>query len=172
MPGPLPVRFSRNMTILREEKDLANQVYDGTHTVTYLMSDVRTGDTLDYAYTLESDNSLFTGHYASRFDTGWSHPLLAQRLLITFPSGTPVEYRTHLETAKPRVVDAPGSRTLAWTWRNLRARPVEESVAPSYDHWPYIEFSNSRSWNDVAAWAVGVFSPQQGPGPTTRALAL
>jgi hypothetical protein len=68
-------RKSARITALPQETELRERVYNGRYNINVLLSDVRTGDVIEYSYTLHSQEKLFPGHFATR--SSWPSSLSA-----------------------------------------------------------------------------------------------
>jgi len=60
---------SSRFDLLRTERDQAKLIYNGTVTLAVLMDDVRVGDTIRYAYTVDGENPVFQGHREFHINT-------------------------------------------------------------------------------------------------------
>ena len=95
---------SSNVRFLQREQGLENGVYSGRVTASILIDDVRVGDTLDVAYSIEGDNPVFGGKYFGAAGWDQSLPTLHRRAQ---PSGRPADRladdrRSWLATARSR----------------------------------------------------------------------
>jgi hypothetical protein len=167
----LEQRDTARVTVLPNETEIDFQIYNGGTTVNLLMSDVRVGDIVEYAYTVRSENLLFAGHYAARFETRWSEPVDRQRLRLVFPAGRPLRYEGRRESTAPEVRVNDGWREITWSWRNVEALRGEPNVPDWYDFWPSIEVSDMPTWGAVALWASDLYKPLFQAGPRTREIA-
>ena len=57
-----------NVRVIQPEAGLDEQIYSGQLTAVVFLRDLRPGDTLDYAYSLEGPNPILAGAYD---DTLW-----------------------------------------------------------------------------------------------------
>lgn len=157
------------VTVLPVESDLQSRIYSGLASVNLLVPDLRAGDVLDYAYTLDTVNPNFPGHFAAGLSIAWSEPVLRQRVRVRHFPDDPVQYRVRGGSAEPVVREREGRRELGFEWRDLRAKPGEADMPDWYPHWPVIEFSNAPDWHDVAAKTAALYREQAAAGPRTRA---
>ena len=58
--------------LMRREQQLERQMIDGVRTALVVIPDVRVGDVVDLAYTLEGENPIFDGRYASLLQLAYS----------------------------------------------------------------------------------------------------
>ncbi|MFX6296420.1 DUF3857 domain-containing protein, partial [Acinetobacter baumannii] len=71
--------------LMRREQQLERQMIDGVRTALLVISDVRVGDIVDVAYTLEGENPIFEGRYASLFQLASDAPIGRFHLRIEAP---------------------------------------------------------------------------------------
>ena len=56
-------RKDARVQVLRREEDLDSAMFDGTHTATLTVLDLRVGDIVDYSYSVVGDNPVFGDAY-------------------------------------------------------------------------------------------------------------
>jgi transglutaminase-like putative cysteine protease len=134
---------------LAEETDLRNRVYNGRYTVNVLLSDVRPGDVIDYAFSIRSRENLFPGHFYVRLDLGWSVPVERQRVRILSPVGRALRYRSSDGSEIPQPSTRGGVNDLVMESRNLPGVPADGRVPGWYSQWPYLEAGDLPDWRDV-----------------------
>lgn len=152
-----PVRF------LQRETALEVGVYSGIVSAVLLVEDLRVGDTLHVAYSVEGQNPVFGERFAD--DASWDQiePVQLRRVKLVHPLDRPIQWRLvgdfKRSIAPPRISEADGRRTLRFEERDLAAIDAEPAIPPGYTAWRYLQFSEWRGWNDVARWAQGLFTP-------------
>jgi hypothetical protein len=168
--GRLRDRLAQSrVTVLPVESELQNRIYSGEQSINLLIPDLRAGDVLDYAYTLDSVSPSFPGHFAESLGFVWSEPVHHQRIRVRHESGNPVRYRVHGGEAEPVVRERGGHRELRFEWRELTARQDESDVPDSHVFWPYVEFSNMSDWSELARIAADMYRRESVTGPLTQA---
>lgn len=151
-------------TVLPIEQDLQARVYNGMQLVNVLLADLRIGDVLEYAYTVDSASPLFPRHYYDRMHTGWSDPIRMQRIRVLHPSDRPLRYRAEGASADPQVREHEGVRELTFSWRDPAPIPGESDVPDWYTLWPYLEFSDLDGWESVQQMLGALYRvPAGGP---------
>jgi hypothetical protein len=81
------------ITALPQETELRERIYNGRYNINVLLSDVRIGDIIDYAYTTHSRERIFPGQFSTRLSIGWSIPMYWQRVRIISPAARELFYR-------------------------------------------------------------------------------
>jgi hypothetical protein len=161
---------SARITVLPVESDLQERIYSGEQSVNLLVSDLRAGDVLEYAYTSDSMSPNFPEHFAAKYSIAWSVPVHHQRIRVRHLPGDPVNYRVHGGRAEPVVGMRGGKREIVFDWRDQPARAGESDTPDWHPHWAYVEFSDMPDWNHVAAPTAAMYR-QAAAGPRARALA-
>ena len=71
--------------LFQREKELEFFLYDGSFTAQYQLEDVRVGDLIEYAYTIEGANPVLKGKYHSTVLTEWTSPVGRAITRIVYP---------------------------------------------------------------------------------------
>lgn len=142
---------------LRREEDLDSAVYDGEHTLSITVPDVRVGDTVDYSYSVIGDNPVFgDGFYTSlsaRFDPALGY----RRVRALYSPSHPLHVRAPKDYARQDgVVGA--DRFVELSARRLPRTRTEEGAPDSFDPYGRIELSTAATWRDVVQWAWPMYA--------------
>lgn len=150
-----PVRF------LQRETGLEQGVYSDVVTASILVSDLRVGDTLETAYTIEGKNPVFGKHYFDYSSWDRPEPTVRRRVILKNPADRKIEWRfvtsKKNDVLSPQVTTADGLRRLEFNGTDIPA-VIGETLTPS-DANPYrwLEFSEFSDWGAVASWASELF---------------
>jgi len=141
--------------VLRRESRLEQGLEDGELTLHLVMDDVRVGDTIDYSYSIERNDTLWGNRFYAWYPTEWDEPVAASRLRVLVRTGQPLRFADS-SGGTPVTTDADGWRTLEWTWHDVPGRPSEAGVPDWYVQHRRIEFSQFADWRDVvnATWPL------------------
>lgn len=137
-------------TVLPQESELEQRIYNGGYKVNLVLSDVRVGDVIEYAYTLRSVERLFPGHYADRMMVGWSEPVRWQRVRLLYPDDRPMRYRFSTAAISPQTRRLEGQRELVFEWHDVAGIRADEERPGWHMPWPLLEFSDFADWSEVA----------------------
>jgi transglutaminase-like putative cysteine protease len=159
----IDLRRGSRITALPQETELRNRIYNGSYNINILLPDVRTGDVVEYEYTIHSRPRNFPGHFEERLTIAWGSPLHYQRLRILSPLARELFYRVNdgRSIPVPRVHDA--LREFEWEWHNLAGVVSEEDRPQWYETWPYLQVSDTRDWSTVARRMAPLFSVEEAP---------
>ncbi|MGN6527101.1 MAG: DUF3857 domain-containing transglutaminase family protein [Burkholderiaceae bacterium] len=156
--------------VLQRERDLESRVYDGRSTVDLDLDDVRPGDVLEFAYTLEGQNPVFGSHHAGGADMQWRVPVMHLYRSVSWPVDMPVRVRSGKGAAAPVASSADGWETRAWDARDVPALQREAGTPRWYDPYAEVEWSDYADWADVGRWAEALFRVPTVLGPELEAV--
>jgi transglutaminase-like putative cysteine protease len=144
------------LRVMRQERDLEQDVLNGEQTAVLVMDDVRVGDIVDYAYSIKGANPVFNG----RFSTGVSVQLAepAERLLtrVFWPASRRLYTLPHGCSVQP-VVTKKDSVECVWDLRQMPGFHQEDSLPVWCDPQPWVQISEFKTWTEVNQWALALF---------------
>jgi tetratricopeptide (TPR) repeat protein len=144
------LKDGKSFSILRRESGLETFIIDGRLTATMQVPDLRVGDELEFAYTLDSNNPLFAGHVETTgMFLGWP-PIDRLSLKYLWPRGLDVRWRAGKDLPAPVVTrrDDATSLTLA---RDSFAAPAFPDGAPArYADNGRIQLSDYPDWRSLS----------------------
>jgi len=158
--GSILDRIDRSqIDLIQREKDLEYQIYDGSKTLNVFIEDVRPGDSVEYSYTIEGANPVFSSHFSEQLDMRWGVPVGRVHYRVLWPSSRPLHIRNH-ETGIEPVKRTSGQRTeYVWNEDRVEALVSDKDVPDWYDPFPVVYLSDMASWDEVAAWAWPLYKP-------------
>jgi hypothetical protein len=160
-----------DVNVIHQEDDLSERIYNGSLSALVFLKDVRPGDVVDYAYTLEGANPLLGGRYVGTVRLAYSVPVRYLRYRLLLPSTRTLRVKPIQTSIEPVVRDANGTRTYLWETTDVPAVDADEEVPGWYDPHPRVQLSEFGSWNEVARWANVLFSSERRPSKHLSALA-
>lgn len=154
----------RAVKLVQREADLENQIFDSRESAVIFLEDLRVGDVVDYAYTVEGSDPTLAGTVDEAFLLGLPVPVdhLFARL------ATNEDRSLSVSRSGPSSVDdgalAPrinhDSTEFRWDLFATKAYPVEADAPTYFDQLPLARLSGFKSWHDVAVWAGIFFHPR------------
>ena len=145
-----------DVKILHREQELEEQIFNGTVEAVSILSDIRVGDVIDYAYTITGDNPVMRGRFNDIIDLepGVFAKHLRARLL--WPQHRKLIIRRHNTDAEPRITA--GAET-EYVWERRDATPLEDEDSVPGWHIPgaWVEVSEFATWGDVVAWGLPMY---------------
>lgn len=154
-----------DIRFLQRETGLDSGTYNGEITASILVDDLRTGDTLEFAYSQEGANPVIGNRFVDY--TNWDHttPIELRRVTLTHPLTRKVNTRFlgDLNKNYPQPVESTsgGMRKLRWEQRALPPIDMEEQVPYSFNVARSLQMSEFQSWGEVSDWAVQLFNSTQ-----------
>ena len=154
------------ITALPEETERRSRIYNGSYNIDVLLSDVRSGDIVEYSYTLFSREQLFPRHFAAQVSTAWSSPLHRQRIRILSPVDRPIRYRLSDSEVTPPTQVHGNVREFVLERSDVAAVLGDDDRPGWYETWPYLDVSDLESWSEAASLVEPLFAPR--PQASTR----
>lgn len=145
------------MAILQREEDLENLIYNGKHTLNIILDDIRVGDIIEYSYSKVGANPVYQDIFGYSRYFQWSVPVGSLHFRLVWEKPTPLYYKTYNSQLKlnEKITD---NGYAYWIEQNNLAAMESGDKAPSwYDPYIYIQFSELKTWNDVAKWGLPLY---------------
>lgn len=162
---------ANDVRVIQQEADLDQRIYSGQLTAVVFLRDLRPGDTLDYAYSLEGANPILGGAYDDVLWLQYGSPVQLLRHRITLPAARPLHVARRNTALVPAETAGGGWRTYTWEARDVPADVSDEDEPSWFDPAPRVEISTFGSWGEVARWALALFESQDRRSPAITALA-
>lgn len=165
----LPKLAGAKVHVLQRETALDRRILDGSKTVHVFLDDVRVGDTVDYAYTVQGGNPVFGNREAGVFRLQYAEPaqLLRARLLV--PLDRDVAIKPRNAPPAPLVATRDGYREYEWSQPNATALVVDAGAPGWYAPYASVEWSEYPDWGAVARWAAPLYEVPARPGAGVQA---
>jgi len=154
--------------VIQQESELGDHVLNGRQTAVLFIEDLRVGDVLEYAYTIQGANPILSGHYSSRFTIQSESPVNRQLFRIIWDDSSPLQQQSHPTATKPLIRQQNNGWEYSWNFTNLPAIPYEDRQPASYEANPFVEVSDFADWQSVVSWALPLYNTS----PTNRTAEL
>lgn len=162
----------REISVIQKEEELNKQLYNGELTALALLSDVRVGDVIDYAYSVNGNNPVLGGRFTSIFYLGESQPVALLRHRLLWPAGQTLHFRADGVELQPAVRDLGGQTEYVWERRDVPPVEPEDRTPSWYNPHPQVMLSEFADWADVVRWAVPLYEAKApAAGPLARQIA-
>jgi len=163
-----------NIRVIDSENDVAGGYYHGESKAQLLLEDVKAGDTLWITYTIEGTNPVFGSMWHEHLPWPKAAPIGLRKVSLLQPPGRQVQWRVsgtpQAELAAPKVEQRNGVTKLVFQQASVPPVEYETSIPPDLIPISVLDFSEYKSWNQVAQWANALFSATA-PSAEVRALA-
>ena len=159
----------RELHVIQKESDLSQRMYVGTLSVMAFLHDVRVGDIIDYAYSVNGWNPVLGPRYAENLLLGASAPTRHLRVRLLTPTARSFTLSPRLWDQKPDERDEGPYHETVWDRRDVPALQHEDETPRWFNPIPHVEVSEYRSWAEVTAWALPLFESTPRPSPALEA---
>lgn len=151
--------------IFNREENLERQVLDGRKTICIILEDIRENDVVEYDYSVNGSNPAFGDLFYQNYYTQWSVPVNSTFFRLIWPKGRKLFFKNHRETSKP--VEKPGDKYTEYTLLKENISPilVDNELPIWFNPYPWIQFSESESWSDVAKMCAKLYQTKMDSSP-------
>ncbi len=143
--------------VIQPEPGMDGHILTGRQRALVFVEDLRIGDALEYAYTVQGQNPVLRGHFSARNFVQSSTPVDRQRFRVIWPPDKRLQLRQHLTDVQPKKEPCDGALAYTWDYGELEAIPYEDEMPGSYEPYPYVEISDFDSWSQVVEWALPLY---------------
>ncbi|HEV2691581.1 MAG TPA: DUF3857 domain-containing transglutaminase family protein, partial [Verrucomicrobiae bacterium] len=148
---------TNQVKVVQQEKDMDQFILNGEKSAILVLSDVRVGDIIDYAYSMAGTNPVFGTHFSAEIPVQMGQP--AERLLtrVLWPTQRHLYAKPHGCSVQPLVIA--GKETTEYIWDVRQAPGVGfEDLMPAWcDPQPWVQLSEFKTWAEVSQWAFSLF---------------
>ncbi len=143
--------------MVRQERDLEQQILNGEQTAMLVLEDVRVGDIVDYAYSVKGANPVFNGKFSASLSVQLAEPV--ERLLtrVVWPAERRFYPKSFSFALPPTVTTKSNVVECVWDLRQVPGTPVEDSLPVWFDPQPWVQISEYKNWAEVNQWALALF---------------
>lgn len=142
---------------LQRERELEAQVLDGQLTVSIALKDVRVGDVVEYAYTLQGSRPVLQGHQSGMFDMQWRSPLHALHARLLWPTERPIRIEATPGIPQAEERELNGVHEYVWRARAVSGLQINNQLPAWYDPYPFVQWTSFGDWGEVSRWAVPLY---------------
>ena len=138
--------------------DADELLFSSKRSAILVLADVRVGDFVDFAYSLQGDNPVFAGRFCDtvQLQSGHSIQRLVTRLL--WPSARRLYVQNHGTDLKYSAVRKGSLVEFTWALARSPALREEPSVPAWYQPCPWVQLSEFQKWSEVAQLALDLFT--------------
>src|SRR6185312_361302 len=127
------------ISLVRQERDLDEQLVNGEQTAMLVFEDVRVGDIVDYAYSVKGENPVFNGKFSTMFGVQMDEQV--ERLLnrVVWPAQRRFYPKAQGTGLQPIVSTASNIITCVWDLRHVPAVSREDLVPVWFEPRPFVQ---------------------------------
>ena len=137
--------------LLQREEGLEKFIIHGWFTLLMVLEDVRAGDVLDIAYTIETQSKLFPDHGAHIFTPPHGVAIGKYYFATRFNPARQRQWKSSSADLAPQVAEKDG--LIAWEWQGEipEVRKAEPNAPSWHLSYPWIQVSDFTDWQMIAA---------------------
>ncbi|MEO7934525.1 MAG: DUF3857 domain-containing protein [Chthoniobacterales bacterium] len=143
--------------LYQREDEMDYFLYDGTYTAQCQLEDIRVGDVIEYAYTVDGANPVLQGHYMDLFSTNWSSPVHRALARVIYPSTRKLNFQIRNKTVEPEITTTAGKTEWVWEESEIPGRQVDGSLPTGYSPLGVVQATDFASWSEVVDWALPLY---------------
>lgn len=147
--------------ILHQEQERERFIYNNSRTAVTTLEDVRVGDVIDYAFSVIGSNPIHP-KYADSFSLNGSEVLDQLLVRVLMPTNRPLKYKVFNSSKKPQVLQTGNLTEYRWQQDHIPGISLEDNTPAWYTPYASVYFSEYNSWQEVADWALQLFSKPVG----------
>lgn len=156
--GAATDRLDRSrIQLLQREKDMEAFLFDGAYTAHCQLEDVRAGDVIEYAYTVEGENPVLKGKFSRIFDLDWYNPVHRAVTRLVYPADRKLHFRPKNRTIKPAITTEKGVTEWLWDEANVPGRRPDPGTPSDHDPCGSIQVSEFSSWEELVNWETPLY---------------
>ena len=155
----------REIKIIQQENELDQRLYNGTLSAVVFLNDVRVGDTIDYAYSVNGENPILGGRFAETLWLAASEPVELLRRRLLWPVSRQLQVKNQATQLQPVMRERGQEREYVWERRQVPALDYEDGTPDWFDPTPKVQLSEFANWGEVVNWAVPLYATNRTLSP-------
>jgi hypothetical protein len=146
--------------------DMKQWLFGSEKTGILPLEDVRVGDIVDYAYSIEGRNPALGGKFCDAVQLQFKEPVDRAVTRLVWPYGRRLYMTNHLTSIQPTTLRKTNN-VVEFTWdaRKVPGLRLEPATPPWYDPYPWVQLTEFPRWLDVSRWALRLFTTTNPPSP-------
>ena len=148
---------SARMTVIQGESELADRIYNGSLSLNIIIDDMRSGDILDYSYTVTGSNPIYANKFSTRRTLNWSVPVVQQNMRVLWGKQTALNINTVNGKADVQKTQNKYGTDYSITLFEEPLREQNSQTPTWYDPYTQVYFSEFDDWEQVVDWAYPLY---------------
>ncbi len=138
--------------------DADELLFSAEKSAVLLLEDIRMGDIIDYAYSVQGGNPVFAGRFSGRVQTQSSHPIERLTTRLLWPSARHLYVQNHGTDIKYSAVRKGDLVEFTWNVGKVPGWRSEPPLPIWYQPFPWVQLSEFQKWSDVNQLALDLFT--------------
>ncbi|HSE24619.1 MAG TPA: DUF3857 domain-containing transglutaminase family protein [Pyrinomonadaceae bacterium] len=140
--------------IVQQEEELDQQLFNGTLAAVLFVNDLRIGDSVDFAYSINGENPVLGGRFTDTLYLADTKPIQEHVIRLVVPTERSLDIKNN-NTKLTFTSQSIGQDTeYLWYDKNIAAVSKDDYTPVWFDPYPTISVSEFRNWSDVVQWAL------------------
>ncbi|GAB1594345.1 hypothetical protein PAGU2638_00240 [Lysobacter sp. PAGU 2638] len=156
-----PARIS----LARREGEFEKDLADGSVTALIVLDDVRVGDQVRIAYTVDGRNPVLGEQDTDWLLAGYESPVLDVRTRMLFDRGTQLAVHRENGVEAPRIDTTPEGVVASFERHGVAAMQDPGNEPPGKQPYPAFQIGRAQTWADVVRWALPLYPAVTAPLP-------
>ena len=148
---------SSEVKTLPVEEERRKQIFNGTMSTIILMNDLRVGDIIDYAYSINGQNPIIQGKFIENFTLATSSPVEQLHRRLLYPVNRSLQIKNHGINLEPVMTTNGEWREYVWERNTIDAVTQEDNTPEWFYAVPYVDLCEFSSWDEVRNWALPLY---------------
>jgi transglutaminase-like putative cysteine protease len=156
--GTVSDRLDRSrIQLVPKEKEPDRSSYDPSLSARMVLDDVRVGDVVELALTIEGANPLNRGKYSKIYLVQWEALIVRNVLRLFHSADRKFAVQADNGAREPTITTTNDVTEVWYEDNNVPGRTIEDDVPDDYEPRQLLEVSDFHTWAEVAAWAMPLF---------------
>ncbi|WP_143828846.1 DUF3857 domain-containing protein [Dyadobacter fermentans] len=144
--------------VIPVETDRQRFIYNGYHTASVILKDIRKGDRIELAYSCTGWNPVFKGKYSDFFSFATGDYLGHVHVAVLAKAGRAVYTKDFNKPPARKEHTQNGLRIYEWDARNIKRISYQEDRPSWYDETPSVQVTEFKNWKEVVDWGLNFYS--------------
>lgn len=145
--------------VLQREPELESGIYRGRLSCLYFLDDVRVGDIIDYSWSIEEEDHLFSSKFSDVLSLEFQQPLEKLHYRLLFHPQRALFFKSFKTDLQPHITDlCPELREWRWEILSLPTYAPEENTPAWHLSFGHVQISEYQNWQEVAHAFVPLFT--------------
>lgn len=135
--------------VFRREKDAERGIFDGRLSAYADIGEVRVGDIIDIAKTVERTPIVGAGLFYDRVAVQWYEPVALLREKVIWPTAMPLHIRGVSAYAGTPTTTLGSDTVYAWEFHNPKPAKRQDNLPQDRLDYGYVELTSTTDWQDI-----------------------
>lgn len=145
-------------SLLHNEQELGSQLYNGERTLHGIITDLRTGDILDYSYSVDGNNPVFSGSFARWRSIQWSIPVEKLSIRYQVPSAKTLNHTFINSDFVLQEIKKGEVTHYLYERNNVPVITADDDYPDWHAAYPHLLVTTRDNWQQVVDWGVDLFA--------------